>query len=408
MTLLVEGFPSQIAALQFEWALQNPHLTLHISEERRLVQSQSAVNSRGFKRPKPPRRTLPSILSNLHLLLRVPSFSRWPLRIRFFSKEVWLAWKDIERKTVQALPEHMGIICEFPAESVTKEKPMHDDGLHPIHRLDVSYGSLTEYVAKTKDIFELEKATACAVCSKIMGLREDDWEHERKHDGPLLVCPHASCTAVSHLRCLGDLFLNQERESGEDEIPLVPTHGTCPSCRADTQWVDVVREATLRMRGQKEIDTLLRRKRAAEKKLDRERNGKKGKTASQVVMDTDESEELSELSDTDEPEGEDEDGFMELEDLGIDPATHSNQLEVRDLDNVAFMDVVTEGAKRKLEKTSTAKSTARSSEAGNASSKSSLSKFTAKPNKRREVDNVIEIPDTDESEDSWSGALELE
>ncbi|QIX02223.1 hypothetical protein AMS68_007740 [Peltaster fructicola] len=43
VTCLVTGFPSKIAALQFEWAWQNTHLTRHIAADTRITQAKAKV-----------------------------------------------------------------------------------------------------------------------------------------------------------------------------------------------------------------------------------------------------------------------------------------------------------------------------------------------------------------------------
>ena len=131
MAMIISGFPSQIAALQFEWALQNPHLTTHMTDEERI---QRPTKGKG-RRPAPPRRSLDSVLGNLHLLLRVPSFSRWPLELRFFGREVYTVFQKTSTTTVAALPEHIPIITSF---SVIAQgmgvRPMHEDSNHQIGR----------------------------------------------------------------------------------------------------------------------------------------------------------------------------------------------------------------------------------------------------------------------------------
>ncbi|KXN90151.1 Structure-specific endonuclease subunit slx1 [Leucoagaricus sp. SymC.cos] len=48
-----------------------------------------------------------------------------------------------------------------------------------------------------------------------------------------LLCPHTTCTSVSHLGCLAKLWLETER--------MLPRGGTCLSCEQYTLWGDIVK-----------------------------------------------------------------------------------------------------------------------------------------------------------------------
>jgi structure-specific endonuclease subunit SLX1 len=54
------------------------------------------------------------------------------------------------------------------------------------------------------------------------------------------------------MTCLSKHFLKDESDS------MLPIKGTCPNCNAELRWVDVVKELSLRMRGQKEVQKLLK------------------------------------------------------------------------------------------------------------------------------------------------------
>lgn len=413
MIIFVEGFPSQIAALQFEWALQHPHLTLHIAPSSRLVLPSKGKNNR----PQLPRRTLPSILSNLHLLFRVPSFARWPLNLRIFAPDIATGWIKYASKTVNDLPPHVGVVHDFPATEGGKEKdkesgevvPMHEDTTHPIHSIPVDYGPLTDRLVKSTDIFAFERATECAVCSKI--------HHTAAVGSKLAVCPHNGCEAVSHIQCLGSHFLSTTALSDDDEEALIPIHGTCPKCKKESQWIDIIREATLRLRGQADVEKLLKRKTRAESKKRKaaeavekaaKRKTGRGRGRSESVIppsscipasDDDDLSSLSSLSDIDEDvDAEDEmggemddDGFVDIDDL---PGPSQRQVpstlaQPRLVDEDVFMRRVTAGAEAKLDKLNT-----------KAASK--------KPAGKKNMKEVIEIPDSEGSDDSWGDALELD
>ena len=113
-----------------------------------------------------------------------------------------------------------------------------------------------EYVKKAKEIVDFEREGACSVC-------HSDLEHDA---GIYTICPNPGCEAVTHMTCLSKHFLKSEPDS------LLPINGTCPSCNTELQWVNVVKELSLRIRGQKEVEKLLKAKRT-----------RKGKTISESI-----------------------------------------------------------------------------------------------------------------------------
>ncbi|MCJ1324266.1 Slx4p interacting protein [Thelotrema lepadinum] len=74
------------------------------------------------------------------------------------------------------------------------------------------------------------------------------------------ICPEQHCQAPSHMACLSQRFL--ESEPSQEVLPI---QGQCPKCESALKWVDLVKELTLRMRGEKEIKRLMKpsKKRAA-------------------------------------------------------------------------------------------------------------------------------------------------
>ncbi|KAJ4388920.1 Slx4p interacting protein [Gnomoniopsis smithogilvyi] len=277
MVGIVSGFPSMVGALKFEWALNNPHLSLHIAPEERLsISTQRKRNGQ----PKRPPHNITSILSNLHLLLRVPSFSRWPLTLHFFDKDVHTKWGkycttpglDPLRRTLQIVTDFApnaaeALVARTSAKPVDRNPNSDDSALEGseeeyveesggpkwgIHALPLDHYPLATYLEKGQNITTFEQEGMCVICHEHLG-------HDK---GLYTICSNGECEGVGHLDCWSRYLLQQQGEHDNDAI-LLPMEGRCPKCDGAVRWVDMMKELTLRTRGQKEVDKILRKHRKA-------------------------------------------------------------------------------------------------------------------------------------------------
>ncbi|KAB5575566.1 hypothetical protein GE09DRAFT_1092519 [Coniochaeta sp. 2T2.1] len=276
MVALVSGFPSAVAALKFEWAITNPHLSMHIPSPARIsISTQRKKNGQ----PRRPRASMTSIMSNLHLLLGVPSFARWPLRLHFFSRDAHTAWEKWRATAKEPMRRSIAILTDFgsgdavaakPASSAAMETEGEASTAEPtpwgIHALPLDYAPMKDYVAKGRDVFTFEREGDCVVCKG----------HMPPGEGLYALCSNDGCEGVGHVACWSRHLLPE----GEKES-ILPVEGTCPKCNGPVRWGDMMTELTLRMRGQKEVDKLLKKKREVKAKAKATGKGK-GKAEEKV------------------------------------------------------------------------------------------------------------------------------
>lgn len=210
-----------------------------------------------------------SIISNIHLLLRVPSFSRWPLKLHFFAPEVYEAWKKWCSTVSEPLRESLVVVTDFgktAAKKSTKSIPALvteavDSGedssenaagevdVWGIHALPLDYEPIKDYVIKSQNVFEFEQEGNCVIC------RDEIISGEGLH----AICTNEGCQGVGHLSCWSQHFL--PGSDGDGDRNILPLQGQCPKCKGGVHWGDMMKELTLRVRGQKEVEKLLKTKR---------------------------------------------------------------------------------------------------------------------------------------------------
>ncbi|KAF5010226.1 hypothetical protein FDECE_3585 [Fusarium decemcellulare] len=245
--ILVTGFPSSIAALKFEWALTNPHVTMHIPADERLTKTTQKAKRKG--KPRKPIHSLRSVVSNLHLLVKVPSFARWPLTLHFFAPDSKKAWDNWLKSTDASPKEGMKIHTDF---GLSKQPQFRGPTSEPwgIHALPVDYAPMKEYVEKAHNIVSFEREGKCVHCH----------EELESNKGLQPMCPNDGCEAMGHLDCWGKHALRDE-----DEGTVIPKSCTCPGCGGEIEWADMMKELTLRVRGPKEVEKLLKKRRRTKK-----------------------------------------------------------------------------------------------------------------------------------------------
>lgn len=228
------------------WAWQHGKDSRHVesdesTEDITINPKTGKVRTRKKRSSQPPR-SLTAHLANLHLMLRSTYFSSWPLTVRFFSGDVHRVWKAWSERVDGFLPDNVKIVLDGDCT----ESSGDDARVGSIQQIQANYSKIQDYLEKAMFLLDDPQDLRCRVC-EVKILPEDEL---------IVVCPQANCCCTSHLICLSKAFLNAAGEPDQ----FVPTHGSCPACKEVVQWPLMMKELSLRSRGGKELQAMLKRK----------------------------------------------------------------------------------------------------------------------------------------------------
>lgn len=224
----------QLTADDVRWAWQNFHVTKHIADDQRL----DWPIKRPGKKSLCPLLTLERALTNLHLLLRVPSFNRWPLALRFFCIDIYEEWLRFSNEASGELRDGLRV-----------HEPSSAEGIECIN---VTYSTLQPHVEKSVSLRTEKGTKICSICAIPIS----------SQTSTVLTCPSERCRAMSHMTCLAQTC----SEGGQADEDLVPIRVRCPECNEKHQWVDLVKELSIRIHGEKDPTRSMKASRARKSK----------------------------------------------------------------------------------------------------------------------------------------------
>ncbi|KAI4123270.1 MAG: hypothetical protein LQ338_005351 [Usnochroma carphineum] len=255
------------------WAWQNFHITKKVTEQQReeqIANSGKPLKRKRIvdvppaphqqcqkkKRPRRPQVTLKNALTNLHVLLRVPSFNRLPLEVRFFCDDVHNEWLQYNEKACGEFRHHLHVTKDIRDSSkLAAEDERHVDpqtghkrkfapsGLGGVEGIDVSYSRLKTHVKKSIRLLVESDTKRCSVCVT-------DLEPQ---SSTAVTCPADECPAMFHMACIA-----KQRSDAGISGDILPISVRCPRCHSEHSWVDLVKELSIRVRGGKDLSQLTR------------------------------------------------------------------------------------------------------------------------------------------------------
>jgi len=228
MTIFIHGFPSDIAALRFEFAWQHPNISTRLKH---------------LPRKKNNEKQYPYRIRILSHMLNTPPWNRLPLTVN------WLCPK-YRRALDPQPPEHMKIQNGYIGAKVNEkskkievefeksDKILKTTSTTTSHTISIdSDDSESSFVTladrnkgktgkKTGNNAGKSKrksliANQCDICEKEIN------ENRTK-------CPIDSCPAIFHITCLSEFCL-------DDPNQLIPIHFSCPNCQNKTKWGTFIR-----------------------------------------------------------------------------------------------------------------------------------------------------------------------
>ncbi|KAK2467837.1 hypothetical protein APHAL10511_000132 [Amanita phalloides] len=225
MHMIVYGFPSRLAALQFEWAWQHPHLARHLRDANGKA---LFANNRKLK-------LLGWSIHTLRNMICLHPYNLWPLHVKLFTNDAVKCWEENGKKS-SSIPLPLGFTCHVELEGVDGKSGLIGSGRKgPI---DVTDNQFTlPFLAKNTALLTSGRQLYCSICNEHL-------DNYAADPAATVLCSAPSCTAVSHTICLAGHFLGCDSINSTSSI--MPRGGHCKACDSYTLWGDLMRGSSRR------------------------------------------------------------------------------------------------------------------------------------------------------------------
>ncbi|KAJ7124961.1 hypothetical protein C8R44DRAFT_618903 [Mycena epipterygia] len=215
MQMIVYGFPSKLAALQFEWAWQHAHMSRHLrdADGKAMLRRANIVSSN---------------IRAVRLMLSTHPWSAWPLHVKLFTDAAVKGWRLADQQS-EMPPLPRGFTCAIELEGVDGKSGQNGSGRHgPLSVDDAQFTSA--HLAKNTALLASNPRLTCSVCKgDVLNFSTDPLNTS--------LCTASGCTAVSHISCLSDDFLSSQAT----DTGMIPRGGVCSSCHTYVLWGDIIR-----------------------------------------------------------------------------------------------------------------------------------------------------------------------
>ncbi|EDO14460.1 hypothetical protein Kpol_223p3 [Vanderwaltozyma polyspora DSM 70294] len=240
MVLVVYGFTSKIAALQFEHAWQHGYKTHYIPMDDRIMKNANSG------------RTVHHKLGLVRQLLANVYFRHMNLKVHFFSMPILDVW-NLNKFNIKMGSNEISVdVSQVSQETKTnlEQASDDDDDNGACSRDERNLQLVTELydntVTKENEIKEIIKDILvlgernCNLCGQCYDYTSED-DTMKMH---IFICPNSTCHYEAHLNCLYEKFI--EEESGIDSKNiLLPNFCMCPGCLDEMSWSDFVKISTM-------------------------------------------------------------------------------------------------------------------------------------------------------------------